>query len=181
MDELTSTTLLRRVATGDCAAFEQLYQRHAATVYTYLLRLLNDEQAAQDVLQTSFLAVWQQAGRFRGQASVQTWLFRIAYYQAIAWLRHNRREQLVLSLEETQEDKQFSETISFEQFENRQELTQALKLLNAEQRAILELTFVHNLSADEIAWVLNCPPATIKSRLYRTLRLLAGLLQRLKK
>jgi RNA polymerase sigma-70 factor (ECF subfamily) len=177
MEDTDSSTLVRQVAKGDATAFEQLYQQHAPALYTYLLHLLNDEQAAQDVLQTSFLIVWQQAGKFREQASVHTWLLRIAYFQAIDWLRKNHRNQFALSLEDTK----LPEIINYERVENEQELMLAIKTLKAEQRALLELAFIYDLSLKEIALVLNCPIGTAKSRLHRTLRLLSASLQRLTK
>ena len=178
MEDSIALALLRQIRDGDKAAFDQLYQEHAPMLYTYLLRLLTDEQAAQDVLQIVFLAVWQQAGKFRGEASVRTWLLRIASYQAISWHRHNHQQQNLSEVEWIEELNWQEIRSNFERIEEYQGLQQALFHLSAEQRALLELTFVHELPPQQIASILSCPVGTVKSRLHRTLRLLAGLLQR---
>ncbi len=86
----TDRLLLQAVAQGDENAIGELYQRYQAPLYNYLLRLMREPAGAEDLLQEIFIAVWQGAGRFRGEAKVKTWLFRIAHNQAVSWLRRLR-------------------------------------------------------------------------------------------
>src|SRR5512136_2636089 len=86
----TELELLHQVAAGDEAAFAELYDLYAPSVYNYLLRLVNESTVAEEILQEVFLAMWQGAHRFREEAKVKTWLLRIAHHQAVSWLRRTR-------------------------------------------------------------------------------------------
>lgn len=74
--------LIEAVAQGDEASFDQLMQAYLPPVTSVALRLLKDEAAADDVAQETFLAVWRNAGSFRGEASVKSWVLRIALNKA---------------------------------------------------------------------------------------------------
>ncbi len=87
--------LLQRVGKGDQVAFEQLYGRYSGQVYNYLWRLVHEQSVAEELLQESFLAIWKGAGRFRSQASVKTWIFRIAHNQAVSWLRKHAGDEFL--------------------------------------------------------------------------------------
>ena len=89
--DFTDIELIQKIAAGDEAAFSELYSRYNQPVYNFILRLLHQTPAAEDLLQDVFLAVWQGASQFRGKSTVKTWVFRIAYYQAISWLRKNKK------------------------------------------------------------------------------------------
>ena len=88
----SDSELLAHSAHGDSAAFKILYKRHNKGIYNYLLRLIHRPTIAEDLLQEVFLAAWEGADNFRGEAKVKNWLFRIAHYQAASWLRKNREE-----------------------------------------------------------------------------------------
>src|ERR1700740_911506 len=85
-------TLIARIARGDRLAMQVLFARHHVRVFRYVLRLLRDEMAAQDVIGEVFLEFWRQADRFEGRSAVSTWLIAIARFKALSLLR-KRREQ----------------------------------------------------------------------------------------
>ena len=77
-------TLIQRIAAGDRQAMRTLFARHRVAVYRWLLRLVNDEALAEDLLSDVFLDVWRQAASFEARASVSTWLLAIARYKALS-------------------------------------------------------------------------------------------------
>src|SRR5262249_9496207 len=77
-------TLIKRVAAGDRLAMQTLFARHRVAVYRWLLRLVNEEALAEDLLSEVFLDVWRQAASFKARASVSTWLLAIARYKALS-------------------------------------------------------------------------------------------------
>ena len=84
--------LIARIAQSDRLAMQVLFARHHVQVYRYVLRLLRDEMAAQDVIGYVFLDVWRQANRFEGRSAVSTWLIAIARFKALSLLRKRRDE-----------------------------------------------------------------------------------------
>ena len=83
--------LLAGIAMRDQSAFQELYGRHAASVYRYALSILRAPHLAEDVLQETMLAVWKSADRFRGGSKVLTWIFGIARNQAHNALRQEAK------------------------------------------------------------------------------------------
>src|SRR6202051_109586 len=86
--------LIGRIARGDRLAMQVLFARHHVRVYRYVLRLMRDQMAAEDVISEVFLDVWRQAGRFEGRSAVSTWLIAIARFKALSTLRKRRDEGL---------------------------------------------------------------------------------------
>ena len=82
--------LIARIAQGDRLAMQVLYGRHHVRVYRFGLRLVRDEQAAEDLISEVFLDVWRQAGKFEGRSAVSTWLLAITRFKALSALRRRK-------------------------------------------------------------------------------------------
>jgi RNA polymerase sigma-70 factor (ECF subfamily) len=174
--------LIRRVAAGDESAFLRLYRRHQGPLFNYLLRLVGEPPVAEDLLQEVFLTLWEGADRFRGEAQVRTWLFRIGHYRAVSWVRRQQRARNAASLRPLEGDG----VSEYPEPENRaiqswrvDQVLLALQELSTKHRAVIELAFVHAFTYAEIAEILGCPVGTVKSRMSYALRRLDGLLSRM--
>lgn len=170
-------SLLHQIAEGNELAFEVLYQRYSTPLFTYLLRLVHDNDAAEELLQDVFLTVWQNAQGFRGDASVKTWLFRIAHHRAVSWLRKRRDSSNgdldALSGRDMSSDPEGQTIAAWKAAQIRA----ALESLSVKQRAVLELAIFFDLPYTEIAQVMQCPIGTVKSRLSYARRSLLQYLQ----
>ncbi len=169
-------SLIERTATGDEAAFFQLYQRHHLPLFNYLLRLVQEAPVAEDLLQEAFLAVWRGAGKFRGQSKVKTWIFRIGHNQAVSWLRKLRpaeQDPVFIPEEDPLPEAQAHETWRAEQ------VWRAMERLSSTHRAVVELAYMQSFSYPEIAQILDCPVGTVKSRMSYALRYLGAALREL--
>ena len=162
--------LLKRIARGDKDAFVALYDATAADIYRYLEVLLGDSDAAQDVLQETFLAIWQKAAHFRGDASIKTWLLSIARNLAYTRLRNTREEWLDERMASEIEGEDGLAT--FVQIWRQKEVARAVARLPAHHREALELVFGLGFSYREAAKVLGCPEGTVKSRVSYALKAL---------
>jgi RNA polymerase sigma-70 factor (ECF subfamily) len=90
--ELDDARLVRRIASGDEAAFVIAYDRHASYLFGSLVRFLGDREAASEVVQDAFMTLWRRAGQFdRAAGSLLTWLLAIARHRAIDRLRAEGR------------------------------------------------------------------------------------------
>src|SRR5229473_6647551 len=89
---------IERLRRGDAAAFEQLVNERSGEIYGLLYRLTENSEEARDLTQETFLRAFQSIGRFRGDADLRTWIYRIAINQARnrwRWWRRRRRDSTV--------------------------------------------------------------------------------------
>jgi len=178
LSNLDDQELLLRISAGNEEAFKELYTRYHLPIFNYILRLVHQVQAAEDILQDVFLAIWQSANRFRGHSSVKTWMFRIAHNQAVSWLRRRKNSDQVIDNIENfsllSKDLPPEEKLLQEWQSNR--VQSALEKLSPNHRSVVELTFVHGFAYREIAEIMRCPVGTVKSRMSYALKNLSAYL-----
>ena len=92
--DTSDLALIQSIAASDKHAMQILYARHNVRVFRFLLRFVADKSAAEDLVSEVFLDVWRQAGNFRAQSQVSTWLLAIARNKAISALRRRSTEEL---------------------------------------------------------------------------------------
>lgn len=173
--------LVARAARGERAAFAALVERHQRAVFRVARGLTRSDDAAEDVLQETFLAALRAIGQYRGEASVLGWLCAIARNAA---LRRGRRADQVpyepVALEALGADAGWGQP-DVERLvaaaEDRQRLGQAMTALPEEEREVLLLRDVEGLSGEEAAHALGLSMAAMKSRLHRARLHLAVLLR----
>jgi len=150
----------------DRAAYSELFGYYAPRVKSYLMRLGADGALAEEIAQDVMVTVWRKAGLFdRSQASVSTWIFRIARNRRIDVFRRARRPDL--DPEETLLLPSGAEApdARIEAMETETRVRAAMKDLPAEQVSLLHLAFYEGLSHSEIAGRLSLPLGTVKSRI----------------
>jgi RNA polymerase sigma-70 factor (ECF subfamily) len=173
--------LVTRAKAGELDAFEALTNRYEQRVYSLALRMLRQEQDAEDVTQQTFLSAVENLDGFRGEASFATWLLRIATHAALKVIRKKRGLDTV-SLEEATEEADSYGTIphpeyiadwrqSPEQLVQKNEiqrlLDDALAKLDEKHRLVFLLRDVEGLSVKETAEALGLSEANTKVRLLR--------------
>lgn len=158
---------LAAVACGERAAFRALYECYAPRLFRYVLRLIRDTAQAEELINEVMLAVWKQAGQFRGDSKPSTWIFGIAHYAALAALRRAGRAPVALDeAEDESGDPQAWPEVRFAARERETRVRAALARLSPERRAVVELTFYHGFNYPEIAAMLGCPVNTVKTRMF---------------
>src|SRR5689334_7827892 len=85
--DVTESELIRQAQNGDTGAFDELVGRFRNRVFGMIYNMVHNEQDAWDLAQDSFVKAWKSIGRFRGQSSFYTWLYRIVMNVTIDWLR----------------------------------------------------------------------------------------------
>src|SRR5216684_4277828 len=168
--------LVRRLRTGEEAAYEVLLSRFQQPVYNLAFRLLNDSGDASDVVQEVFLKVFRNVGHFRRQSSLKTWIYRItvneAHNQRRWFFRHRSREVgLDDEPEESRKRALADGTRSpFDYAFDRERhvlIESALARINPLFREVVVLRDIEDLSYEEIADVLQISLGTVKSRIMR--------------
>jgi len=172
---------LESLRRGDAAAFERLVSERSGDVYALLYRLTADAEEARDLTQETFLRAFQSISRFRGEANLKTWLYRIAINQARnswRWWRRRRRDATV-SLDGSDRPDEQALTVRLRNeaavdpeqetlaHEREQQLREALLGLRRSYREAVILRDVEGFSYEEIAATLQINIGTVKSRLSR--------------
>lgn len=170
--DLSDADLLAAVAARDVDALSLLYERHAQLMLRVLARICRTRAVAEEVLQESWLAVWQSAASYRGQSSVRGWLLGVARRQAHNQLRRNQVQEVEL-------DDRFDFQSEGPAVENRvlaaaghDELIEALRNLPEHLREVVLLAFVDELPYADIAALLEIPLGTVKRRIFTARRTL---------
>ena len=160
--------LLTAVAGGDLGALRVLYERHSPWLAARLTRRCNSPDAVADVLQDTFVALWNGAERWRGDGEVAAWMWGIAIRRLVSRLR-GRREVLVLPLEEVaaaRAPESSAEDMVLLGVEYG-DLGVALQRLSPDMRAVVQATVLDGLTTREAARLLGIPANTAKTRLHR--------------
>jgi len=174
--------LLRRVAQGDRAGFEELYDRLSSVLFSTAFRILNDREAAEDVLQDVFIQIWEKAPLYNPSLGKPvTWAITLTRNKAIDRLRAtDRRSRLKEAMQsESKVLEQFDGRSSFDAVASEEAakmVRASIQMLSEDQRQVIELAFYSSLSQTEIAERLNVPLGTIKARIRRGMLKLKELL-----
>lgn len=173
----TDEELLAAHRHGDAAAFPELVGRHTDRMWGVAVRTLRDEYEAADAVQEALLAALRAADRYRGDASVRTWLSRIVVNTCLDRLRLARRRPTVPWPEH---DVPCRHPDAVAAMATRMAVEDALALLPVEQRLAVVLVDVQGFAVAEAAQVLDVPAGTVKSRCARGRTRLARLLGHLR-
>jgi RNA polymerase sigma-70 factor (ECF subfamily) len=159
--------LLGEVAGGDLGALRELYDQHAAWLAVRLRRRCNDPEVVADALQDTFVAVWHEAERFRGDGEAAAWLWGIAVRRLVSRLRRRRDVSFLADLPAYDEpsapaaEEQALLSVEYG------DLGSAMKRLSPEMRAVMQAVVLDGLTTREAARVLRVPENTVKTRLHR--------------
>lgn len=176
-DELRA--LMRATSTGDRKAFETLYSRTSGKVYGICLRILGNEAEAQDVLQDTYVRVWQKSASFDGEkASPITWLAVVARNKAIDRLRQRAPISEDVAAADGIADGGLSATEVIEHRQDAERLAGCLDDLEQRTGDMIRAAFLEGATYPELAERQGVPLGTMKSWIRRGLQRLRGCLER---
>jgi RNA polymerase sigma-70 factor (ECF subfamily) len=154
--------LLNAVAAGDRRALEELYLGYHRRLTRFLSRFTPRYENVEEIINDTFMVVWQGARDFRCASQVSTWIIGIAYRTALKSLRRQSRHTAARSLDDCPEQT----TDPTLDTEIQDWLRHGLNQLPAEQRLTLELAYHMGHSLEEIAVITQCPVGTVKARMF---------------
>jgi RNA polymerase sigma-70 factor (ECF subfamily) len=168
--------LVDRARRGDMDAFERLYQLHAGRVYALCLRLAGEPVEARELLQDTFVHAWEALARFRGDASLTTWLHRIAVNTLLERRRRDRRRTARVSLAEDDEDVERAPSaegfVAPTDVATAIDLERAIAALPPGVRRAFVLHEVEGYTHEEVAGMTGLATGTLRAQLHRARQLL---------
>lgn len=174
-DQHDETRLIRRVAAGDRRAFEALYRLYHPRLTRFLFTVLRKPELVEEVLNDTLIAVWRRPDSYNGSSKLSTWIFAIAFRQAL-----KARSRLDEPVEDRDADSRPSDEAGPEQQLGRRQaqalLLEALKSLSPDHRTVVDLTYFHEFGYREIAEIMDCPVDTVKTRMFHARRNLKNVL-----
>ncbi len=168
MVEPNDGQLLKQVRQGNLDAFEGLYHRYKGVLFRTAVAITGEPEVAEEILQETFLRLYRHAGGLDTERPLGPWLHRVTVNLCYNWSTRKRRwleplegllDRLVDWQSGTPADKVASQEL-------RTAVQDALNSLSIDQRVTLILHYLNNLSVEEIAYVMDCPVGTVKSRLF---------------
>lgn len=180
--------LVARSQAGDPHAFNELVTRYRSRAFSMTYNMVRNEQDAWDLAQDGFLKAWKSIGRFRGQSSFYTWLYRILMNVCIDWLRKKQVES----------GTEFDDTIGLRNIEPgsvttprgvlepaakisdqeiRARIDAAIEKLSVEHRTVIIMREIDGLEYSEIAEQVGCSIGTVMSRLFYARKKLQSMLR----
>jgi len=166
--------LMARITAKDPRAFETLYRIYHPRLHRFLGLVTPRHSIVEEALNDTMLVVWRRCDTYTGQCKVSTWIFAIAYRTVLKALRTQDEPVDALADDLVSNEDGPEQRLSVS--EMRAALASALDTLSAEQRAVLILTYFHDLPYAEIARIVDCPVDTVKTRMFHGRRRLRAAL-----
>ena len=165
--EQSDRDLLARIGARDREAMRALHGLYYRRIARFLGRITTRRELVDEMVNDTFMVVWETAHAFRGEARISTWILGIAYRRGVTSIRSETRAEGNMR-GALPESAAWSECT--EQVETVDWLGHALRALPVEQRAAVELCYQQGFSCEEIGELMGCPPSTVKTRMFHARR-----------
>jgi RNA polymerase sigma-70 factor (ECF subfamily) len=157
------SALLGRIVQADRDAIAELYRIYHPRLFKFIFGLTHSYAAADELVNDIMLIVWQQAAAFRGDSKVSTWIFGIAYRQALRSMSRGKKARQLAHPEDSAGDE-------IVDLETRDWLWRGLHMLPYPQQLSMVLVFYYGLSYSETAEITGCSINTVKTRMFHARR-----------
>jgi RNA polymerase sigma-70 factor (ECF subfamily) len=170
MKQQDENLYIKRILDGEIELFAHFLNRYSRPVYSLVIQMVSSPEDTEELVQDIFLKAFHALDKFRGHSSFSTWLYRIAYNQAVSAARKQKNEYLYLDENVILHipDEEAEQFLCLSDNEERiLKLSQAIGRLNAEEKALVTLFYYEDKTIDELAAILGLSQANVKVRLHR--------------
>ena len=158
--------LVARCQAGDVEAFETLYKQHAGRIYSLASRMAGSLDEGEDLLQEIFLQAYRKLGTFKGDASVGTWLYRLALNHCLDFVR-SRRAKMERVTEALDADGSIEPAAASDTPVARIDMQRAIERLPEGCREVFVLHDIEGFDHKEVAGMLGIAEGTSKSQVFK--------------
>jgi len=150
--------------------FKLLMQSYKEALYWMIRRMVLHHDDAEDVLQCSFMKIWQNLDKFRGDANIYTWVYRIAVNEALAFLNKKKKQSLSLNEKGEYLSQQLESDSYFDGDDAQKQLQLALKTLPSQQRVVFNLRYFEEMKYQDMAKVLDKSEGGLKANYHHAVK-----------
>ena len=179
--------IVERVQGGEVDAFDVLVKKYRQSLFSVVYNMTSNREDASDITQEVFIKAFQSIGRFRGQASFYTWLYRIAVNTSITFVKKSRRQRFVNyeTIDETVASEEILASLAAKNktekgailSELQEKLNDSLQKLSPKHRIVVILHDIEGMSHKSIAKIIKTSTGTVRSRLHYAKRELQAYLK----
>ena len=156
---------MERIRARDLRAFEALYRRYHPRLTRFLTNLIHRPQLVEEVLNDTMMVVWNKPDSYNGASRLSTWIFAIGYRKALKALsRYDDPQEDALADRRPSPEPGPETQLNLRQAQ--EALLDAMRELSPDHRAVVDLTYFHEIGYREIAEIMDCPVDTVKTRMY---------------
>jgi RNA polymerase sigma-70 factor (ECF subfamily) len=177
MELFDDSILIENTVKGDLHAFEKLVIKYKSLIYTLVFRIVDNNEDAEEVSQDVFIKAFKNLESFNFKSKFATWLYRIAYNEAINKLKSGKKFSSLLEIKENVHEIPEEETDRYENIDKSYYVDIAMQNLSESERFIVTLFYYEDLSIKEISKITDFSIANIKVKLLRARQKLYDLLK----
>lgn len=167
--------MIERLSLGDLDAFEAFYKEYRAKLRGFILGIVSNEEAVDEVFDDVMMVVWNKIGDFEGRSKLSTWVFSIAYRRALKerskWVEVEYTEEVARpEIVEAEAERELDAG------RMKDRIKAALQKLPPDQGSVVRLAYFEGLTYRNISAVMDCPEDTVKTRMFHARRKLKAAL-----
>ena len=155
------------VLAGNKQAYANIINKYKNQLYATILRMTKNPQDAQDLVQEAFIKVYSQLGKFDGNGSFSSWMYRVAINHCMDEFRKKRYQMKQVEVDEEKVINPNHPEIIFLKKEKSRQLERLIATLTEDERMIILLRYVNELSYDEISELVETPLSQVRNKLHR--------------
>jgi len=170
MEAQSDQIYIDRVLQGDSNAFAYLINKYKDMIYTLVIKIVKNREDAEEVAQDSFLKAYQKLDAFKGKSKFSTWLYTIAYRNALTKVRKKKLETTDIDsyvLDNHSDDHDFPQLEAIKNGEQQKYVKKAIDNLGETDCLLITLFYLHDNSIEEIQEITDMNQSNVKVRLFR--------------
>ena len=158
---------IRQVLAGDKQAYANIIDKYKNQLYATILRMTKNPQDAQDLVQDAFIKVYRNLDKYDASGSFSGWLYRVAINHCMDEFRKKRYSTVQVEIDETKVVNREHPEVVFLKKEKSRQLERLIATLPEDERLIILLRYVNEISYEEISEVMDVPLSTVRNKLHR--------------
>lgn len=168
--------LIQAILAGDKNRFAEIVDEHKNLVYSILLRLTDDHDEANDLAQEVFIKVFRQLKQFKGKSKFSTWIYKIAYFHGLSYLRKRKRWFTDSNKVDIQSADNIDEEIALDELKGH--VSDCIRNLKPLERTAITLFYMEEMNVKEVAEIMNITESYVKVTVHRAKKSLKEMIKK---
>lgn len=168
--------VVQAILAGDKNRFAEIVDEHKSLVYSILLRMTDDHDEANDLAQEVFIKVFRQLKQFKGKSKLSTWIYKIAYFHGLSYLRKRKRWFTDANKVDIESDGNINEEIALDELKGH--VSDCIRKLKPLERTAITLFYMEEMNVKEVAEIMNITESYVKVTVHRAKKSLKEMIKK---